>query len=258
MLPWFQFISFRVGPFTIYVWGAMVALGILTGTWVAARFAKARGQDPKLIWDTASVAALAGVVAARLAYVAFYNPAPYLAFPLRVFELWDGGMASMGAVVGALVAALWFLRSRTVDVVAYMDTIAYGTPLAYGIGRIGCFLIHDHPGTLTHFLLGVKYPDGVRHDLGLYEMFNGFGLFLLFLVLRRCKVKPPTYAITFLIWYGAVRFLFDFLRAADPRYGGLTLAQYGCVGMFVVGLVWAGKRWRADKKDALSAAKRRI
>lgn len=240
MIPYFQIVSFTFGPLTFYVWGLMVALGLLAGTWTAARLAKERGQDPKLIWDAASTAALAGIVFGRLFHVVFYMPAVYLAAPAQVFALWDGGMSITGSMLGALAALLWFFRRHKLDVVAYMDTVAYGTPLAYGIGRIGCFLIHDHPGTLTHFFLGVRYPDGsVRHDLGLYEAFNGFGLFLIFLVLRRRKAKPPTYAVAFLLWYGLVRFLLDFLRANDARYLGLTPAQYLAALMFLGGAAWA-------------------
>ena len=238
MIPYFQFISFHIGPVTIYVWGTMVALGILAGTWVSARLAKERGLDPSIIWDAAAIAALAGIIGARVAYVFFYNPSFFIAHPAQIIALWNGGMSISGSIVCAAVALLWFLRSRKVDMVAYLDAIAYGTPLAYGIGRIGCFLIHDHPGTLTHFILGVKYPGGTRHDLGLYESFNGFGLFIIFLILRHKKAKPPTYAVAFLLWYGVVRFFLDFLRINDARYFGLTAAQYLAALMFCGGVAW--------------------
>lgn len=244
MIPYFQYVAIHVGPLTLYVWGLMVAIGVVVGTWVAARLAKSRGQNPKYIWDAASVAALAGIVIGRLFHVVFYDPATYLAHPLEILALWDGGISITGSMLGALAALFWFLRKHKLDIVGYLDTAAYGGALAYGIGRIGCFLIHDHPGTLTHFILGVNYPDGVRHDLGLYEMFNGFGMFLLFLVLRKRGAKPPTYGIVFLIWYGLVRFLLDFLRINDARFGGLTPAQYAAAAMFLAGVVFAYKKWK--------------
>ncbi len=223
----------------------MVALGILAGTWVAARLAKKRGQNPQMIWDLAATAALAGIVCGRLFHVVFYDPSFYLAQPLKIFAMWDGGISITGSLLGAAGAAFCFLKTRKLPMMAYMDTIAYGSPLAYAIGRIGCFLIHDHPGTLTHFVLGVRYPDGaVRHDLGLYEALNGLGLFLLFLVLHRRGAKAPTYAIIALIWYGLLRFLLDFLRVNDARYFSLTPAQYLAAGMFLGGCAWALKRKR--------------
>lgn len=245
MIPYFQFTTVQIGPLHVYVWGLMVALGILVGSIVAAHLAKSRGQDPKLIWDVASLATLAGIVLGRLFHVVFYDPATYIANPTELFALWDGGMSFTGSLIGAVAATVVFLKKKKVDLAAYFDTVAYAAPLAYGIGRIGCFLIHDHPGTLTHFILGVRYPDGtIRHDLGLYEALNGFGMFLLFLILRKRGVKAPTYGIVFLLWYGLARFCLDFLRTNDVRYSGLTPAQYLAMAMFLVGGVFAFKQWK--------------
>ena len=88
----------------------------------------------------------------------------------------------------------------------------------------------------------MKYPDGVRHDHGLYDSINGLVLFLLFLWLARRHAKTGTYIVVFLIWYGVVRFFLDFLRATngaivDTRYFSLTPAQYLAIVM-VVGGVW--------------------
>jgi len=146
------------------------------------------------------------------------------------------------------------LRRKKVDVYAYVDTAMFGLPLGLFIGRIGCFLIHDHPGTLTDFALGVKYPDGVRHDHGLYLSINGLILFLLFLWLARKQVKTGTYLIVFLGWYGVMRFFLDFLRATDgaivdTRYLGLTPAQYASLVMVALGLwIWKKKRIIVEKK----------
>lgn len=242
MIPWFQFTAIHLGPLTLYVWGIFAALGLLAGAWAAAGLAKERGLDEKIIWDVAAVAAVAGIAGGRLFHVFFYAPAGYAAAPLSAFALWDGGISIIGSLLGALTAVLVFLRKKNLPVLAYLDTATFGFPLGYAIGRVGCFLIHDHPGTLTHFVLGVKFPDGVRHDLGLYEAFNGLGLFLLFLLLKNRGAKPPTYAIAFLLWYGAVRFFLDFLRADDARYLFLTPAQYVSAVLCIAGAAWFARR----------------
>ncbi len=248
MIPYFELVSFQIGPFTVYVWGLLVALGLLAGTWAAGRLAKERGLDPKVFWDVAGIAAAAGIVGGRLLHVVLYAPAHYLAHPAEIVALWDGGISITGSLIAAALAVFLFLRRRRLDVLHHLDTAFFGLPLGYAIGRVGCFLIHDHPGTLTHFLLGVRYPDGtVRHDLGLYEALSGAGLFAVFLVLRRRQAKPPAYVIAFLLWYGVARFLLDFLRAADARYAGLTPAQYVAALMAVGGAAWAWRQWRARK-----------
>ncbi len=64
----------------------------------------------------------------------------------------------MGGFFGAVLFGIFYLRKKHVDVRAYSDTAIFGLPVGLFIGRIGCFLIHDHPGTFTDFAMGVQYP----------------------------------------------------------------------------------------------------
>jgi phosphatidylglycerol---prolipoprotein diacylglyceryl transferase len=228
------------------VWGLLVAMGILAGAWAGAWMAKKRGQNPKIIWDLVTWVIVGAFVVARLFHV-IYEPAIYVADPFEFFKIWHGGLSVIGGFIGATMAGVWFLKRKKVDVWAYADSALFGLPLGLFIGRMGCFLIHDHPGTLTDFVLGVKYPDGVRHDHGLYLSINGLILFLLFLWLARKNAKIGTYIIVFLGWYGVVRFYLDFFRATDgsivdTRYLGLTPAQYGSILMVLLG-GWLWCKW---------------
>ncbi len=241
MIAYFQFTTISLGPITIQVWGLMVALGILAGTKAAAAMAKRRGLDEKIIWDLSVWVIVAAFIGARILH-AVYEPGLYLADPVEFVRIWHGGWSVMGGFLGAIVAGVWFLRRKKVDVHAYADSAVFGLPLGLFIGRIGCFLIHDHPGTLTDFIGGVQYPGGTRHDHGLYLSINGLLLFLTFLLLARKGARTGTYIIVFLIWYGTVRFFLDFLRATDgaiidSRYFNLTPAQYLSLVM-VAGGVW--------------------
>ncbi|NQV90022.1 prolipoprotein diacylglyceryl transferase [Candidatus Uhrbacteria bacterium] len=250
MIPYFKLTTLTLGPITIQVWGLMVALGILAARWVAGRMAKSRGQDEKIVWDL-SVWVIAGAFFMARVFHAIYEPGYYLSDPFEFLRIWHGGFSVMGGFLGALIVGVWFLRKKQVDVYAYSDTAIFGLPLGLFIGRIGCFLIHDHPGTLTNFPLGVNYPDGIRHDHGLYLSLNGLILFLLFLWLRYKKVKTGTYVVVFLIWYGTVRFFLDFLRATDgqiidTRYFSLTPAQYMAI-LMVGGGVWLWRKRLSNK-----------
>ncbi len=255
MIPFVEIKTIALGPLTIQVWGLMVALGILAGTATAARLAKRRGLDASVVWDVAVWIAVASMVGGRLFHVAFYDPATYLADPLQIVAIWKGGMSMFGGLVGATVAALWFLRRKKLDLLVYADTLCHGLPIGIGIGRIGCFLIHDHPGTLTHFVLGTKFPDGsVRHDLGLYESIYGFLLAIVFLVLARRNAKPPMYLIVFLSTYGTFRFFADFLRIVDTRYLGLTPAQYLSVAMVGGSIVLSLRAKRSNPTREIASA----
>ncbi len=246
MIPYFEFTTIQLGPIPLQVWGLMVALGILVGAKVATVLAKRRGQDEKLIWDLSFWVIIGAFVFARIFHV-FYEPQLYLTFPSQIFAIWHGGFSVMGGFFGAVLFGIIFMRKKRLDVWAYSDTAIFGLPVGLFIGRIGCFLIHDHPGTFTDFALGVQYPDGVRHDHGLYLSINGLLLAFVFLWMFKKKVKTGSYIVVFLIWYGFVRFFLDYLRATDGvivdvRYGGLTPAQYFAIAMFLGGLYFLKTR----------------
>lgn len=248
MIPYFEFTHFSLGPLTIQVWGLMVSLGIIAATFAAARLAKSRGQNPSIIWDMTVWIIVGAFILARVFVILFYDPEFYFANPIEMIKIWEGGWSIMGGFIGGALTGMWYLRHKKVDVHAYADTTMFGIPLGLFIGRIGCFLIHDHPGTATDFFLGVQYPDGiVRHDHGLYLSINGLILFLVFLYLLKRKVKSGTFLIVGLIWYGTVRFGLDFLRATegqivDVRYFFLTPAQYASVAMVGLGIYLAVKK----------------
>lgn len=258
MIPYVELHAIPLGPITVQAWGLMVALGLFAGAWLGARMARSRGLDPALVWDAAAWIVAGAMVGARLFHVVVYDPVPYLADPLSVVAVWNGGMSMFGGFAGAIAAGVWFLRRRKADVWQYADAMVYGLPCGIGIGRIGCFLIHDHPGTLTHFALGVRYPDGsVRHDLGLYESVFGFALALVFFMLARRHVRPPAYVVAFLLSYGTFRFLSDFLRVVDARYLGLTPAQYLSIAMIAAGgWVWYRTRLRGARESEIKEPSR--
>lgn len=240
MIPWFQYASINLGFLKLNVWGLFVSLGFIVGMIVTYFELKRRKLEAKRVFDLAFWIILAAIVGGRLLYVAEHL-SWYAVAPINILKLWQGGMSIYGGFIGAVLAGVVYLRKHKLDLWQYADAIIFGLPLGLFIGRIGCFLIHDHPGVKTDFFLGVAYPDGVRHDLGLYLSLNGLLLFLIFLFLHRKERFFGFYVALFSVWYGVARFLLDFLRAtdlagADIRYLGLTLAQYLSVILFVAGI----------------------
>lgn len=258
VLSYFEWRTINVGPVVLQVWGLFVALGIGVGFLVAAREVKRRGLELVAFVDMATVALFAAFVMARLVHVFVYAPEYYLAAPTRIVAVWEGGLSSFGGFLGALLGVLGYVGYRkwivkhplSSDVVyRYADAAAYALPLGYGCGRIGCFLIHDHPGTLSNGLLAVQYPGGARLDHGLLLALFGFGLFGVFWLLRRRLHERMIglFLPMFLVVYGTVRFCLDFFRAydlpgSDVRYGLFTPAQYGCVLLIVIGVAYIVQR----------------
>ncbi len=253
MIPYFSLTIIPLGPLHIQVWGLMVALGILAAVLVGSREAKRRGLNENDFVDFASWVALGALVGARLFFAYVYQPAAYLADPLRVLRVWEGGMSSFGGFFGAGIAALIFARVKKIPFAQFADVACYALPLGYGIGRIGCFLIHDHPGTLSHSLLAVRYPGGSRLDHGLLLSLVGFALFALFAWINRRRADNRTrgFLWLFMVLYGGARFFLDFYRAwdlpgSDVRYFMLTPAQYGSALFAAVG---AAMLWKTFSKE---------
>lgn len=248
MIPYIEWKTIELGPLTLQVWGVFVALGFALGAYMAGWMARRRGDNPSIIYDLTAWVLISGMIGGRLGHVLFYEPAHYFANPLEIFKIWEGGLSMFGGLIACITVGIWYLRRRNVDVWRYSDAVAFGLPFGKMIGRIGCFLIHDHPGTATDFVLGVEYPDGiVRHDHGFYLSLNAFAMAMFMLWLSRKQRPIGTYIAVFCIWYGIARFLFDFWRLVDVRYLGFTPGQYFSIVLVFVGAVtavWIKNGWK--------------
>lgn len=247
MIPYFEWKTVQLGPVTLQVWGFFAALGVVLASWYAVHLAKRRGLDAGKIESLVFWSIVAAFVGARVFHVLAYEHAYYFAHPSEILAVWKGGLSSFGGFIGAGAAAAWQIRKMRLPFLRTADIAIPATVLGLGCGRIGCFLIHDHPGTLAYGAgrwIAVNYPDGARYDLGLLLGLFDFLLFGTFLLLMRKPRKDGFYFTLFMLVYGPVRFLLDFLRIQDVRYFGLTPGQYGSIALFLAGL-WLLRRPRA-------------
>ncbi len=252
MIPYIEWRIIALGPVHIQVWGLFVAAGILAAVALGRREARRLGLDRDRFVDLAGMTLVAAFIGARVFHVLLYEPQAYLADPMSILRVWEGGMSMMGGIVGGAVGAWYAAMRARVDVWAYANLMAFILPLGCGIGRIGCFFIHDHPGTLrSGGFLTVKYPDGDRYDHGLLLSIVGFATFAVFLAVRaRSGARVPRFLPLFLVAEGVSRFTLDFLRAtdlavSDTRYAGLTPAQLIGIALVAVGsrMLYTGGLW---------------
>lgn len=244
MIPWIESHTFSILGITFQTWGTFVAAGYALGTYLSWKRAKEKGLDPNRILDLAFWIFVAAFIGARAFHVAFYDPGYYFEHPFDAIDPRLPGFSMFGGFIGAAVVFFWYMHRHALDVIAYADAAVWGLPWGCGVGRIGCFLIHDHPGTLTNFVLGVKYPDGTRHDLGLYLSLIGFATGGLFLWFNRKQRQPGFWFGAYMAVEGISRFGLDFLRIADARYFGLTPTQYLAVPMFAAGAYLVWQAWK--------------
>ncbi len=249
VIPWFELPSFSFGPFTIQSFGILSALGILLAVQLAAKGARELGKDPQVILDFSVAGVLTGVLFGHLVHLLFYHREE-LQEPLRILKFWEG-LSSMGGLLGGILAAVvWFTRKK-VRFADYSDAFALGIAPGWGVARVGCFTVHDHPGIHSSFFLAVNWNDGggPRHDLGLYEAIFLFAAGALLWILHRRGVLRGRLLALLALLYGVTRFLLDFLRArpgdvpyADGRQWGLTFAQWFCILLVANGLRGLARR----------------
>ena len=242
MIPYFNFEIIQLGPIAVHVWGLMVALGIAGGITFAYYFCKKYLFSGEVAVDMAIWMLVGALIMARVFHVLFYDPVYFTQNPEEIIKFWRGGASSLGGFTGAALALWWFAKKRRFtfkELLPYLDISALGLWLGWGVGRLGCFLTHQHPGRLTGFIFGVKYAGGARFDLGLMESILGFTLFLVFYFLFKKLIRRRWGLVAgfSIASYASARFFLDFLRATpdfpggDVRYFYLTPAQWGMLAV---------------------------
>ncbi len=209
-----------------------VGAGLLAGLFVFVQLAKETGTRAAAVIGTAM--ALAGAAG--------------------VGSIIDGrwlGLSSFGGFIGAAFSVWVWKQRRKLPALGLAECACWCFPAVWFFGRMGCFVVHDHPGAKTDFFLAVADYNGVvgeaRHDLGFYEVIWSAFAFALFWVLRKRQERPTGFFVALLpMLYTPIRFWLDFLRATDVsnpdvRFWGLTPAQYAAVGFFVFSLLFM--RW---------------
>jgi phosphatidylglycerol---prolipoprotein diacylglyceryl transferase len=243
MIPYFQVTSLEIGPITLQAWGTMLALAFAVGIYFSSRELKRRGGDPGKIIDVSFWVILFAVIGARFFHV-LGNLDLYIGNWFGVIKFWEGGATLFGGIAGALVAFLMYIRKKKIPFWELAEPVIFVLPLSIFIGRIGCFLIHDHMGKITSFPWGMEYIDGmVRHETSLYNGFSMLLLFILFLVAKKFTWSQTRgfFTTVFLFWYGVSRFITDFFRAddlvvSDLRWFGITPNQYIAIAMIGISL----------------------
>jgi phosphatidylglycerol:prolipoprotein diacylglycerol transferase len=248
-------VSVTIPTFGIPVdpWATLVCLGVLVGLEVGRARAIRMGFEPRDIVDGAVWTVLWGFFGAHVYTVLAYYPERLATDGIwAILRVWEG-FASTGGFIGAMLAYFVFYRwIRPMPLLRMGDLIAFGFPVGWVFGRMGCAVVHDHIGAPTDFALGMWFPPdhfaaGVRHELGLYEMLLTLPLMAWFFWLGRRDQPPGTFLGWFFTLYAPVRFGLDFLRNddlafQDVRYLGLTPAQYGVIALFLFGVALLAQR----------------
>jgi phosphatidylglycerol:prolipoprotein diacylglycerol transferase len=243
--PGFNPIAFEIGPLKVHWYGIMYLIGF-AAAWLLAR---SRAKKPGSTWkpndvdDLVFYTMLGVIFGGRIGYVLFYGLSFWAKDPWYPIKIHDGGMSFHGGMIGVIVAMMIYAwrNKRAVGDVCDFTVPLPGLGLFFG--RIGNFINGELWGKETTLPWGFNYNGQVLHPSQLYEaLLEGL---LLFVIIWWFTSKPrPRLAPTglFLAYYGAVRFLVEFVRVPDEQLSylahtsWLTMGQILSAPMIIIGI----------------------
>lgn len=232
----------------VHSYGVSKALAALVAGWLLAREFRGHGWDGGKAWDLVIYSTTMGFVGGKLYFLAENVD------DLQWHHLGSSGFTWYGGFLAGTVTALVIARRNALPLSTLAGMSAVPLSLAYGIGRLGCFVAGDGTyGRPTDLPWGMAFPNGEVptsvpvHPTGLYEAFAAFALAALLWRLRR-RVPPLTLFGIYAVAAGAIRVLVELVRINDNVVLGLTQPQIWSIGLAAVGVVCIvrGRRGAGD------------
>ena len=255
-LPNIDPVAFSIGPFAVRWYALAYIAGLVFAIWYAKRLvstpalwdgrkptATPSQVDDLFIWVTLGV-----ILGGRLGYVLFYNPAHFIANPLDIFRMWEGGMSFHGGFLGVVVALLVYGRRHGMTLDRLLDLGAATTPVGLGLGRLANFIngeLYGRAGDVPWAMIFPNDPQQLpRHPSQLYEaMLEGFVLFLVIrIATHRYKAlsHPGRASGLFALGYGLSRIIVEFFREPDVQlgyfFGFITMGMILSLPLVAIGI----------------------
>ena len=209
-----------LGFYKISTHGLLIAAGFLVAELLARREAKQRGLLADIVDNAAIIAVIAGLVGARIVYIAVLGRGMSI---IQMLEVWNGGLSSHGGYIFGILAGLLYFKFKKVDLLKYADAVIPYMLIGWAIGRIGCFLNWDSYGKLTSVAWAVVVNGEARHPTQLYESF-GYLIAFFFMHPQNLRsqilgmMRPGSEAAVSLALFAFVRFIVDFWRDDPASY----------------------------------------
>lgn len=241
-------IAFSLGPISVHWYGIIIGLGLALALYLAIKEENRRGLEKDTFSDLMIWAIPIAIISARLYYVIFELDY-YGEHPGEILQIWNGGLAIHGALIGAVITTYIFAKKRKISFWKIADIAAPSIILGQAIGRWGNFINQEaHGGEVTRsFLEGLHLPDFVinqmfidgsyYHPTFLYESVWNLAGFVLLLVLRRVNLRRGELFLTYVIWYSIGRFFVEGMRTDSLMLGSLRTAQTISIALAVGALV---------------------
>lgn len=246
-------IFFSFGSFSVYWYSLMYLIGFVVASGLL--YLRVYKRENFIVWDNIFdfllYCFLGSILGGRIGYVIFYNLGYFVSNPLEIFFPFSKegdftgiyGMSYHGGVLGFLLVAYFFTKSKKINFWKMLDFVLPAIPAGYFFGRIGNFINGELYGRVTAGKFGMDFGDGaLRHPSQFYEAFGeGVLLFVVLWILRnKLAHKVGMISGIYVLGYGIIRFVIEFWREPDSHIGFvfsfLTMGQMLCLVMIATGL----------------------
>ncbi len=225
---------FSLGGVHIYLFGITIALGLLCGYLISNYEVKRRKLDEEIFSSLALIVILFSIVGARLYYVLAFNLEYYLANPLEVLMIRNGGMSIQGGLIGGFLSGAIYLRSKGAGILSFADAIVPGLAFGQFVGRIGC----DVFGVpmKTPYPWGIFFNGSWVHPVQIYEALLNLALFTYLWRRKHTTQSHGILATEYIVGFGIIRGAIEFFRVNPIWIGTLTVAHLTSLIMIGIGI----------------------
>lgn len=242
-----------IGPFTLYGYGFMIAIGIVTAYIVAEYRARKMKMEYEHVAYIAIWCVLGGFVAAKILFW-ITEWKSVVEDPGFLLDTISDGFVVYGGIIGGILAGYIYGKVKKLNFLEYFDLIMPSIALAQGFGRLGCLLAGCCYGAETDSVLAITFTDSsfapnhvAMIPTQIYSSLLNFIHFGILLFIAKRKKFDGQVAAVYLVLYSIGRFVMEFFRGDVERgyVGVLSTSQFIGIFMCLVGIVlyvWAGRR----------------
>lgn len=226
-------VAFAIGPLTVHWYGIILGLAALSGLLIAIQEGKRFGLSPDFFLDLMLYGVPSAIIGARLYYVAFKWDY-YRDHLGEIIQIWNGGIAIYGALIGALICGFFYIRAKGYSFWRIVDICVPSLLIGQMIGRWGNFVNQEAYGGpveesflreklhVPAFIVDQMNVGGIyHHPTFLYEsLWSLVGLVLLFVIRRQRFMRAGEMFFTYFAWYSLGRFFIEPLRTDSLAFHG--------------------------------------
>ena len=259
------------GPFILAWHGLFTFLAVATSVYLAVRWGRKEGISVDAIYSIAVWSIIGGIVGARVVHVIDFWGSIYQHDPIRMFYVWQGGIAIYGAILGGFAfgaayvlirnsdrfLALWGSLFKTFSFlgepnkaplpgIGHMaDIVAPALLISMAIGRIGDIVNGEHFAKATDMFWGVIYTNSASPGYARPASHPAVAYELIFDLLLAAAIWPLRNRLRprgmFFVLYGGLysigRVFLSFLRVEQiPYFEFLNQAQIIALIIIVIAI----------------------